>query len=112
MHRRDWSLENMIEEYYALKRKDKNGHTLFSDVYLNKMITECYAGGGGEIVQVCVREGPDGDYYGWIAKGNEHYSHVYRNEHHFSMCFGYGYEAEEKRGNGRMVRLSIEEISS
>lgn len=110
MHRRDWSQESMIEDYYAVRHVDTQGEAIFSYLFTNRTITECYKGQNARVVRVHAYEVPDGAYYGWIRTGDEKYSHVYRNKHHFFMCFGYGYEEEEKRGNGRAVKLSVEEL--
>lgn len=64
------------------------------------------------ILPVKVILDPNGQYYGWISfdldRNNGKPSMIWPNEIQFSMCFPYGYQAEEKVGKGKMVRLRIE----
>lgn len=61
------------------------------------------------MVQVIVKEDKNGEYYGWIDKGEKEPEMIWRGKGLFSMCFPYGPEEEVKRGRGEIVRLSIVE---
>lgn len=57
-------------------------------------------------VPVTVTENPDGDYLGWLDAASTTPALI---QHHriFNIQFPYGYKAEEDRGAGVAVRLSI-----
>ena len=61
------------------------------------------------IVPVLVTEREGGKYYGWIRAGQDTPTMIFPTELMFSMCFPYGYEASEKAGHGRVVRLDVVE---
>lgn len=65
-----------------------------------------------EPVPVEVIEDPEGSHLGWIDAEDELEGDdtPVMIQHHqvFNIQFAYGYEAEEKRGRGRAVRLRIE----
>jgi hypothetical protein len=63
-----------------------------------------------EIKKVIVSLDDNGEYYGWLEKGENTPTMIWPSRAQFSMCFPYGYEAEEKRIKGKMVRLKIIEI--
>lgn len=59
------------------------------------------------IVKVELTEDPAGDYYGWVEGEKLHGAYVWASNAQLEMCFAYGSKAEEKRYNGRKVRLSV-----
>jgi hypothetical protein len=69
-----------------------------------------FGGPEEDIVEVEVREDPDGIHWGWFDNDDQEYCHIYPHEAHFRICFPYGPEAEEKAGKGRIVKLSVREI--
>lgn len=64
------------------------------------------------ILAVKVIADPNGEYYGWISSDNNRNngkpSMIWPTEGQFNMCFPYGYQADEKVGKGKMVKLKIE----
>lgn len=62
------------------------------------------------IVQVTVREDPEGSYLGWVDgfPGGTTEPRMIQREALFDMQFPYGAKAEENAGKGRVVRLSVE----
>lgn len=64
------------------------------------------------IVQVLVREDPQGPYYGWMPAGETDPCFIWPSQAQRDICFTYGPQAEEERGRGRRVRLSCEKISN
>jgi hypothetical protein len=58
------------------------------------------------IVPVEVAESEDGKFLGWIATGDGT-PRMIQPDRLFEMQFPYGSRAEEERGKGRVVRLSV-----
>lgn len=50
------------------------------------------------------------DYWGWQDTGKDKYCMIYPSWVQFTVCFPYGYEALEERGEGKAVRLLVVEI--
>lgn len=63
--------------------------------------------GCADPVRVLVLEDPDGVNWGFIKADREGPDFIQPHRGMFSMQFPYGPEAEEERGHGRIVRLSI-----
>jgi hypothetical protein len=61
-----------------------------------------------EVVAVEAVEDPEGHYFAW-ATPDGNLSMMWPTLAQFSMQFPYGYEALERRGAGRMVRIRVEE---
>lgn len=59
-----------------------------------------------DIKKVIVTENPAGDYYGWKDKSGE-IEFIWPSDTQRDMCFPYGPKAEEEKGNGVRVRLTI-----
>jgi hypothetical protein len=78
----------------------------------HKRFTREFATPGQVPVEVLVREQPDGSYYGWLAADDEIPSMIYGHRGLFEMCFPYGPKAEVEKGNGRVVRLTIEALKA
>lgn len=63
---------------------------------------------GHEPRQVTVTEDPDGQYWGWLDAADDAPSMIWPKKVLFDCCFPYGPDAEQERGRGRIVRLTIE----
>lgn len=59
------------------------------------------------IVPVIVKGDKKGTYYGWVETGKRKPTMIWPSLAQFSMCFPYGYKAEEKAGHGYRVQLKI-----
>jgi hypothetical protein len=68
--------------------------------------------GHSEVVDVEVTETADGSYWGWIGAERDYPAMIWHRLSLFRMCFPYGPEAEEAKGRGRVVRLTITEAAS
>lgn len=64
------------------------------------------------IVEVDVREDPQGDYHGWMAAGEQEPCFIWPSQMQRDMCFTYGPQAEEERGRGRRVQLSCKKVEA
>lgn len=63
------------------------------------------------IVEVEISENRDGNYWGWLKNDDcLQLGLIWPSEGQFEMCFPYGSAAEEERGDGKKVRLSVKEI--
>lgn len=62
-----------------------------------------------EVDVVAVSEATDTPYWGWIDNDGN-ISMIHHRFLLFEMCFPYGVESEELKGNGRATRVSITEI--
>lgn len=60
------------------------------------------------IVKVDVNEDVDGDYYGWLRAGKNSPTMIWPSLAQFTMCFPYGLEVEITKGEGEILRLSVE----
>ena len=63
---------------------------------------------GGDPVPVTVIEDAEGDYYGWIATGQDAPVMIQPSPALFSMQFPYGPKAEVEAGRGKIVRLRVD----
>lgn len=59
-------------------------------------------------VPVAVAEDPEGRYWGWLPAGGGDPEMVQPHKGMFDVQFAYGPEAEERRGRGTVVRLTVE----
>jgi hypothetical protein len=90
---------------WALPHKDgftDPGHFRFAEAHAQK---------GQVPVPVIIKEDDSGTYYGWLATDHDAPTMIYGHIIGFNMCFPYGPKAEEDRGNGRAVHLTIEALS-
>lgn len=68
---------------------------------------------GDDPTPVVVMEDPEGSHYGWIGGRFLHYepdefpTMIQPHKGMFDMQFPYGPEAEQKRGHGEIIRLSV-----
>ena len=64
------------------------------------------------IYKIDVREAKENEetpYYGWL-ENNDNITMICEHILKFKVCFPYGYEAAEKRGQGKMIKVFIEEV--
>ena len=112
----------MIDDrtFYALKDTDRDGAEFYSSIFPSKMAVTMCMGDPEPIHAVKVRLG-DGSsrYWGWWSTrlksllGSEerdpgHFTMIFPSRIQVEICFAYGYEAEEKAGNGKLVNLIVE----
>ena len=64
------------------------------------------------VVEVCVRESPKGEYWGWIDVKGTVPCMILKGKKLFDVCFPYGPEIEERAGKGRIVRLDVTEVGA
>ena len=106
---------------FAVKSK-VDGTEFFNHVEPSKWANSLYPkGDDGFVYEVELSPHPDqvrrkGDcqqqqYWGWLKTGGDRYEMVYPSYAQFSMCFAYGFEAEEARGRGKAFRLLVVEVS-
>ncbi len=65
-----------------------------------------------QLVEVLVQEDPDGRYYGWqdAVRTSDFPSMIWPTAHQLEMCFPNGTKPSVERGEGRVVRLSIQAV--
>lgn len=56
------------------------------------------------------KEIDENSYYGWLEFEDSNISYIYPHLTLFSVCFPYGYKAEEERGIGKLIRVKIIEL--
>ena len=104
---------NKAAKYYAHKETQyKTNEEFFCDIHSHIESTRMY-NDKKPIFEVSIhpkKEGKDSDYWGWKDIREDHLTMIYANKIPFSMCFPYGFEAEEKAGRGRAVPLIVREI--
>lgn len=64
---------------------------------------------GADVVPVRLIEDGEGPLFGWLRTGADVPEMIRRRQAEFEMQFPYGYESEERRGKGRMIRLRVGE---
>ena len=62
------------------------------------------------IVKVRLTENPWGDYWGWLRSGTETPTMIWPNKTLFNICFPYGPEVSEQRGDGTILRFVLERM--
>jgi hypothetical protein len=65
---------------------------------------------GGKVCAVEFVESAGGQHYGWMSPSQDYPTMIYPNETLFSMCFPYGYKAEEEQNRGKHIRLDAKLI--
>lgn len=63
-----------------------------------------------DVVKVRVHEDPEGDYWAWAPSDMPGFHMIQTAEYLLNMCFPYGIKAAVKAGDGRQVRLRVEEL--
>jgi hypothetical protein len=63
------------------------------------------------IVQVRLIEDPEGPYWGWVYTGKTEVELVQPHKASFWVQFGYSPEVVMSEGKGRIVHLTVEEVS-
>lgn len=98
-------VQAMIEEFTAYAH-EINGQ--FEHVYESAVqVRMC---GVRSVVSIIVREDPEGTHWGWFEDGEV--SMIQTCFAALCMCFPYGIKAEEDKGRGRRIQLSITKADS
>jgi hypothetical protein len=95
----------MVRTWYMYAYDDDDLFEYFGDLWWVKL-----HGLSNPIVPVRLTEDPEGRYYGWLATGEDEPNMIWPSKAQFEMCFPYGPKAEEERGRGQTVRLSVERL--
>ncbi len=66
---------------------------------------------GDPVRRVLVREDPGGDHLAWWDNAKGCFEYLNKNSNMVRMCFPYGPEAEEARGRGELLVVSVQEIA-
>ena len=97
---------------FCHERIDCDGKTYLTHFNPNPKTTRRY--GSGQICKVRVLEDVNGDYWAWWDTGwdgeRKEFRYVYTVKSVVEMCFPYGTKAEEDRGRGKLMRVSIKMI--
>ena len=94
-----------LHHFYTHKEKGVYRHFFQSLIQMELCST-------GEVTLVKVTEDAEGDYYGWLRMDKVEYCLIYNSLALLEMCFAYGTKAEVKAGNGRVVKLKVEEVKT
>ena len=107
-------MSDKVKEYnkifYAIKREEEFVH--FYDSL--KLVKFCDSG-KGPYVKVKIREAKKdekSDYvcWGWKDYKDRKYQFIYPEQFQVEMCFPYGTELAEERGEGKLVKIIVEEL--
>jgi hypothetical protein len=108
----------MTIRMYAVKDVH-DGKEFFSHIQPSLWSLKLYPRGyDGFFYEVDVSPDPDQSrtnktgqqYWGWLETGGDNFSMIYPSHPQFSMCFAYGYEANEQCGRGKAYRLMVREV--
>lgn len=97
---------------FCLKHTDSKRGTYFSDFYNHKTaLAVCYGASYDQIYTVCVEEVKKraGDYWGWWCFAENRFALVFGNRNLLNMCFPYGIDAAEKKGEWIALPVKINE---
>ena len=86
--------------------------TYFADIFSSELQVRMCISPLDKIYKIDVREAKeyeDTPYYGWL-ESSENISMIFPSLILLSVCFPYGIEAEEQRGNGKVVKVVISEV--
>jgi len=64
------------------------------------------------IVSVIVREAlenEESNYWAWWINKEEYFTYIYFGKISVELCFAYGYKVKEEQGEGKLLRVVIEE---
>lgn len=59
------------------------------------------------VLQIIVQEDPAGEYWAWWDNNKQTFDYLSRTIHMVRICFPYGPEAEQARGRGELLRVSV-----
>jgi len=101
-------LEGRRFRYWCSKRKDRL-HTLWG--FGHKKTAEMYCTQEGDIViEVDIIIDKEGAYWALYKHADDKLHMIYPHESLFRVCFPYGPEVYEEKGEGKIVRCRVEEI--
>lgn len=97
-----------------LEGTECDGSTLkyYGDIYITVGQVAMCLDPNETIYDIQVREAAEDEetiYWGWEDNEDGLITLIYPKEFLFNMCFPYGYENEEKKGDGRRIRVIVEE---
>ncbi len=101
----------MVIKYCVKRRREQDGKTYYTNIFSHIKQVEMCIEKHEKIYEIDVNETKEineDSYYGWLEPEGD-ISYVYPHLALVSVCFTYGYEAEEKRGRGKVIRVKIEE---
>lgn len=82
----------------------------FYHFFSNSWLTASCAGKEEVICLVEITEDSVGDYWTWYNKEDNDFQFTAPFKQAVDMCFAYGYEADEKRGRGKLIQVFVKEI--
>ena len=94
---------------FAEKRPDES----YYGFYYSRTLVEMCGADEKDIVEVVVRElqeGEESPYWGWWDNEKGEFQMIYPGKIPSDMCFPYGPEVEEEKGEGKQMNVSIEEV--
>ncbi len=93
---------------YGVKN-DRDGH--YYNIFSSSFATKMCGYDESEIDAILFEEDEDGQYWSFQDTGEEDYHLIFPHEVLFNICFAYGVKAEVDSGRGRIVHLSIVNIT-
>jgi len=86
-----------------------NNKSYFSHPQPTRTMARLYERNADQVVEVEVREDPEGTYFGWLDahRDSGFPSLIWPSRLQLEMCFPSGTQVEVDRGEGRVVQLSI-----
>jgi hypothetical protein len=103
----------MDDEFVMWAARDKRtGY--FESVWPDERSTRSERGSDErfDIVQVCVRVDPAGDYFGWVATDAMRPNMIHWHPTGYRMQFPYGPTAYERDGLGKTTKLTVVQLDA
>ena len=61
----------------------------------------------GRVLELQLTEDSKGEFWAWWDNESASFVHCWQSESQLNMCFPYGPKAEEDRGRGKKLRISV-----
>lgn len=80
---------------------------------INSVTARVWGNKPSDVIKVRMMIAPDQteseppDYWGWWSYTDKRFHMIWPSKAQFSICFPYGYKANEKRGEGKAYRLIV-----
>ena len=94
-------------------KKNESKESAYAHFYSKPALVRFCGADKGDVVEVIVRElkeGEESDYWGWWNNEKEKFEMVYASKVQSDICFTYGAQAEEEKGEGKQMNVFIEEV--
>jgi hypothetical protein len=105
------SVETKPTTLYCNYNPEAEWKRRYDDFYKNKVAVQVSQSKGYQLIQVIVAQAPEDAqefYYAWWDVEDQEFMFVYPKDFFVGMCFTYGPEMKEAKGEGKIIRVTIQ----